>query len=186
MRIERARPIFWLVVVGSWVAGFVYGRWFGSPRLFFELSQAVRVTTPIDLGIWWEVIAYFALSTVSVFLFSHVLFGVGGAIFLFSRGVYDSHLFSQLEFTVHGWSLLDIPMTEVWLVVIIALILAVNLPLCLWSGQLGIQRAFYTFSRLRGKPIDPKFGSEPISDLIWIFVASLGTGVIAALLYSHL
>lgn len=185
LRAERLKPILWLLVISSWVLGVVVARWFGDSEIFLELSRAVRVTNPLHLGVWWEVIAYFTLSTVAVFALSHIFFGVGGAIFLFARGMYDNSLIASPETMIGGWSISSIPMSEVWIVLIITLILAVNLPLCLWSGQLGIQRSIYTLCRLRNEPVKPKFGSEPLSNLLIIVSISLVTGLAAAVIFSH-
>lgn len=183
---DRLKSIFWLVVIGSWILGIVFGRWFGFDAGFLELSKAVRVTSPQHLSFWWELIAYFSLSTVAVFVLSHIFFGIGGAVFLFARGVYDSSLIAYLETTIAGWSFPMVPMSEVWTVLIVTLILAINLPLCLWAGQLGIQRSVYTLNRLRGEPVNPEFGSEPLSNLLKIVSVSLVSGLIAALIFPRI
>lgn len=153
--------------------------------VFTDLSGAARVTKPVELGVWWELIAYFSLSTISAFVLSHILFGIGGAIFFFARGAYDVTLISYLETTISGWPSSNIPGSEICMVLITLIILGVNLPLCLWSGQLGVQRSFYTLSRLRRKPINPEFGSDPLYNLIKIVSASLVTGLVAAVIFSH-
>lgn len=186
LRSEQIKAILWLVIIGSWVLGVVAARWAGVDGGFLELSKAVRVPNPSRMGLWWEVIAYFTLTTVSAFVLSHIFFGIGGGIFLFARGVYDNTLLVYLETTISGWSILSIPISEILRVLIVILILTVNLPLCLWSGQLGIQRSIYTLDRLRGKPVNPEFGSEPLTKLLVIVSASLVTGFIAAVVFSHL
>lgn len=185
LRTDRIKSILWLLVVSSWVFGVIVGRWFGSESLFLELSKAVRVPSPEDISLWWEFIVYFSLSIVSVFILSRILFGVGGAVFLFARGIYDNSLIVYLEGTIAGWSITQIPISEVLMSLIVVLILAINLPLCLWSGQVGIQRSIYTLERLRGEPIDPEFGSEPFSNLVKFVTVSLLVGLLAALLYSY-
>lgn len=151
-----------------------------------NLSRAVRVTSPLDLNVWWEVMLYFTLSVVAIFVLSHILFGVGSAVFLFARGMYDSSLILYLETTVSGWSISEIPTSEVLMVLITALIVAVNLPLCIWAGELGFQRSVYTLYRLRNEPVRPEFGSEPLSNLLIIVSVSLVVGLIAAILFSSL
>lgn len=172
----------WLAVVGCWVFGFVIGRWHDTYPFFMEISKAVRVPDPSAINTWWNVIAYFALSTVSLFVLSHILFGVGGGFFLFSRGMYDSVLFGIVERKVSNWSISDFSLQDTQNIFVISTVLVVNLPLCLWASQLGMQRSFYTLNRIRGEPINPELGSEPISDLLRIIAAALVTGLLVSIL----
>ena len=101
MKGERWESISWLLAIGSWVAGAILGRFnVYEGDIFLGLSKAVRVPDPSSLNAWWELILFFTLSTVAIFALSHVLFGGGGAVFLFSRGLYDSSLIFLLENTV--------------------------------------------------------------------------------------
>ena len=184
MRAEYWAPTFWLVVVGSWVFGIAYGRW-ADNGIFLELSKAVRVPSPLDLGAWWQPLLYFTLSVLALFLLAQLFFGVGAAVFLFARGVYDSSLIGTLEGTMRGWSISYIPIDEVFTVLFILLILAVNLPLCLWSAHLGTQRAVYAWYRLRGKPVKPGSGVFPVSNLLLILAASLAVGLVGAFMLSY-
>lgn len=185
LRAEKIKPALWLFVLVSWILGFTYGRWVGTSESVLELSKIVRVTLPTDMSIWWEVLIYFALSTVSVFVLSHILFGIGGAVFLFARGMYDSSLIAYMETTVGGWSFMNLPGSEISMVTITTLIVAVNLPLCLWSGQLGTQRSIYTLYRLRDEPVNPDFGTEPFSKLPIIISISLIAGLVATVLFPY-
>ena len=184
MRAEYWAPTFWLVVVGSWVFGVAYGYWVGD-GIFLELSKAVRVPSPSDLGVWWQPLFYFTLSALALFLLAQIFFGAGAVLSLFARGVYDSSLILAFEETVRGWSFPSIPIDEMFTVLFILLILAVNLPLCLWSAHLGTQRAVYTWYRLRGKPIKPGSGVFPISNLLLILAASLAAGLVGAFMLSY-
>ncbi len=183
---DRLKSVFWLIVVGSWVSGFIVFRWIGSSEILISLSKVVRVPNPIEIDIWWQIIAYFTLSTVSVFALSHILFGIGSTIFLFARGMYDSLLFNYVEKTVSQWNITNVSTSELSSVLIVIIIFGVNLPLALWAGQLGIQRSVYTLNRLRGEPMNPEFGSEPISKLLMVIVLSLITGLIMAVVFSYL
>ncbi len=185
MRGEYWHAAFWLLIVGSWVLGITYGRWGGGGGLFIDLSQAVRVPSPLDLGVWWQPLAYFALTILTAFVLAQLFFGVGAAIFLFSRGVYDSVLITQLEQMVGGWSFSDIPPNEFWMVLFIVLILAVNLPLCLWAAHLGTQRATRMWYRLRGKPLKPVVGAGPVPTLLLILAASVAAGIVGAFIISY-
>ena len=185
MRAEYLAPTFWLVVVGSWVFGVAYGYWAGN-GIFLELSKAVRVPSPLVLDVWWQPLLYFTLSALALFLLAQILFGAGAALFLFARGVYDSSLILALEGTVRGWSFPShIPIDEMFTVLFILLILAVNLPLCLWSAHLGTQRAVYAWYRLRGKPVKPGSGVFPILNLLLILAASLAVGLVGAFMLSY-
>lgn len=185
MKSDRLKSLMWLAVIGSWAFGFVVGRWYDSIPFIMEISKAVRVPNPTDLNAWWSIIGYFTFSAVSFFVLSHILFGVGGALFLFARGMYDSVIFALIERSVSEFSISSFSLLEIREVFIVSTVLFVNLPLCLWSSQLGMQRSFYTLDRLRGEPVNPKFGSEPISDLLKIITVSLVTGLALAVLLSY-
>ncbi|KXB05907.1 hypothetical protein AKJ52_02845 [candidate division MSBL1 archaeon SCGC-AAA382C18] len=186
MRNERIKSIFWLSVIASWISGLAIGKWYGRNSILIDLSKAVRVPTFSFFGTWWEIILYFTLSTVAIFVLSHILFGIGGAVFLFARGIHDSTLLIYLEDIIQSWSVFSIPMSEVLRVIFVVLIFAVNIPLSLWSGKLGIQSSIYTLNRIKGEPVSPDFGSEPLSKLLIIVSASLVTGFVAALIFHHL
>ena len=176
---------FWVLVVGSWVLGVAYGRWISNQGFFLDLSQAVRVPDPAQFDVWWQPLAYFVFTVIAVFVLSQLFFGVGAAIFLFARGVYDSTLIAKLESIIRGWSFPDLPMNEICMVLLIALILAINLPLCLWSAQLGGQRSAYMLQRIRGKPVRPELGTEPFSQFLIILALSIIIGLTAAFLFSY-
>ncbi len=182
---DRLKSLFWLIVAGSWITGFVFYRWVGSSQILISLSSVVRVTNPVMLSNWWQFIAYFTLSTVSVFALSHILFGVGSSIFLFARGMYDGLLFGFVEETINEWNVMNVSFSELNPLLIIILIFGINLPLTLWAGELGVQRSVYTLNRLRGKPMNPEFGSEPLSNLLIIVAISLFTGLAAAVVFSY-
>lgn len=190
LRVRKLESLSWLPVVSGWVLGVIAAREgiLGVEKngIFAELSKAVSIPEPIDIGAWWEVIAYFTISTLAVFALSHLFFGIGGAVFMFARGVHDNFLIIYLETTIGGWSISSTPMPEVLTVLLVLLILGVNLPLCIWSGQLGVQRSLYTLYRLRNEPIKPELGSKPFSYILVIVAASLFVGLIAAILFSHL
>lgn len=185
LRLERLKSSFWLLVIASWSLGVIIGRWWGINETVIGLSKVVRVINPLQLDAWWHLIAFMILSVVGVFALSQVFLGVGAGVFLFARGMYDSTLITELEGTVGGWSLTSVPTSEVWIVLMLILILAVNLPLCLWSGQLGVQRATYVFYRLRGKTVDPDFGSGPFSKFLLILTASVAVGIAGAVIFTH-
>ncbi len=174
-----------MLVIGSWVLGVAYGRWGGDGGLFVDLSQAVRVPSPLELGEWWQPLAYFTLTVLATFVLAQLFFGAGAAVFLFSRGVYDGVLIAQLERMVGGWTLLDIPANEFWMVMFIVLILAVNLPLCLWAAHLGTRRATYIWYRLQGKPLKPEVGAGAMITLFLILAASVAAGLVGAFLISY-
>jgi hypothetical protein len=183
MRGEYWHAAFWLLIVGSWVFGVAFGRWGGGGDLFVNLSQAVRVPSPIKLDVWWQPLAYFTLTVLATFVLSQLFFGVGAAVFLFSRGVYDSLLISQLEQFVGGFP--NITPGEFWMVLFIVLILVVNLPLCLWSAHLGTQRATRMWYRLRGKPLKPEVGAGPMMTLLLILTASVAAGLVGAFVITY-
>ncbi|HID60861.1 MAG TPA: hypothetical protein EYP46_03265 [Hadesarchaea archaeon] len=178
MRGEYWHYAFWLLVVGSWVLGVVYGRWGNGSSIFAELGQAVSVPSPAQLS-WWQPLPYFAFTIVAIFVLSQIFFGAGAAIFLFSRGVQDALLISNLEIMVGRWTLTSIPPNELWVVFFIMLVLTVNLPLSLWSAHLGTQRAIRMLYRIRGKPLKPEAGAGPISNMLLATAASLSAGLIA-------
>ncbi|MDI6819555.1 MAG: hypothetical protein QMC89_01435 [Candidatus Hodarchaeaceae archaeon] len=187
MREEYWRAAFWLFVIGSWVFGISYGRWSGGGKGFFlELSRAVRIPSPMQLNVWWEPLVYFVFTVIAIFVLSQLFFGVGAAVFLFSRGVYDSAMIAELEAMMRGWSFPDIPMNEVWTALLIVLILVVNLPLCLWAAHIGTQRSMYMWYRLTGKPVRPEASMKPITSLLLILAASIAVGLAAAFIFSYI
>jgi len=184
MREEYWQAFFWLLVVGSWVFGVAYGRWVGAGEGFFlELSKAVRV--PGEFGAWWEPLGYFILTTVAIYVLAQLFFGAGAALFLFARGFYDNTLIAGAEGIVRGWSFPNLPMNEVLTVLLIVLILAVNLPLCLWAAHMGTQRSIYVWHRLTGKPVKPEAGVRPMRDFLLILAASIVAGLVAAFIFSY-
>lgn len=72
------------------------------------------------------------------------------------------------------------------MVLMVLLIVTVNLPLSIWAGELGIQRSIYTLNRIRGVPVSPEFGSEPLSNLLTIISASLITGLVATVVFTYI
>jgi hypothetical protein len=183
MREEYVSYSLWLLVIGSWVFGVAYGKWLGGGEsIFAELGQAVSIPKPVDLG-WWEPILYFPLTVLAAFLLSQLFFGGGAAVFMFSRGVGDSALILSIETTMRTWSPL-LGTTEVLLdVFFIMMVLAVNLPLCLWAAHLGTRRSIRMFHRLRGKPLRPEVGL--ISGLLLLVSISLVLGLIGSLTISY-
>jgi hypothetical protein len=176
---------FWLVVVGSWVFGVVYGKWGGGYGGFFsELGQAVSVPSLSQLELW-QPIVYFTLTVIAAFALSQLFFSVGAAVFLFSRGVADSGLITNLEMVIGNWKLTSVSPAEIWAVFYIMLVLAVNTPLCLWAAQLGTQRAMRMLYRLRGKPIKPMANVQLISNFLIILVVSLAVGLTATFALAH-
>lgn len=181
MREEYLYYTFWLVVVGSWVLGVAYGKWGGGYGGFFsDLGQAVSVPRPSQLELW-QPIVYFTLTVVAAFALSQLFFGVGAAVFLFARGVADGGLITYVEAMVGNWKLTSISPAEIWTAFFIMLVLAVNTPLCLWAAQQGTQRAMRMLYRLRGKPLKPLAGVEPMSNLIMMTAVSLAVGLLATL-----
>ncbi len=177
MREEYLYYSFWLLVVGSWVLGVVYGRWGGgSSGVFADLGQAVSVPSPVQLS-WWQPLIYFTLTVIAAFVLSQLFFGVGAAIFMFSRGVYDGGLILSLQ-TMLSKPLTSISSAELWAVFFIMIVLTVNLPLCLWAAHLGTQRTTRMWYRLRGKPIKPTTAS-PIANLLVAVTVSLVAGLVA-------
>ncbi|MBS3815806.1 MAG: hypothetical protein KGY45_04510, partial [Hadesarchaea archaeon] len=158
MRLERWGSIFWPLLVGSWSLGVLISYWGNSNEFIIGLSKVVRVISPLQMDFWWQPMIFMVLSVLSIFVLSQVLLGLGGVILLFARGMYDSILISQLGGIIGGWSFSNIPVSEIWMILILFLIIGVNLPLCIWSGRLGSQRSIYLFYRLRGENINPDFG----------------------------
>ncbi|MEM3421575.1 MAG: hypothetical protein QW835_04040 [Candidatus Hadarchaeum sp.] len=180
MREEYWYYSFWLIVVGSWVLGLAYGKWWGEPEEFLsQLGRSFSVPPPGRMEPW-QPILYFTLTPVATFVLSQLFFGVGAAAFLFSRGVYDSSLIMGMETMLSNWKLTSSTSVEIWTIFFIILIFVVNLPLCLWAAQLGTQRAIRMLYRLRGKPLKPATGSELVSSLILIVTLSLIVGLTAA------
>jgi hypothetical protein len=184
MRWEQRHYAFWLLVVGSWVLGVVYGRWGGDSGIFADLGQAVSVPSPDRLSLW-QPILYFTFTVIAAFVLYQIFFGAGAAVFIFSRGVNDALLFNKIELMVGNWKLPSIPSGELWSVFFIAIILTVNLPLCLWAAHLGTQRATRMLYRLRGKPFKSEVGETPIPNLVMVVAASLVAGLIATFALSY-
>ena len=185
MREEYWHYAFWLIVVGSWVFGVAYGKWGGGyGGLFSDLGRAVSVPWPSQLELW-QPIMYFTLTVVAAFVLSQLFFGVGAAVFIFSRGVSDSGLITSMEIMVGNWNLASVSPAEIWTMFFIMLVLAVNMPLCLWAAQLGTQRAIRMLYRLRGKLMKPLANVEPISNLLIILAVSLAVGLTATFALVH-
>ncbi len=185
MREETWYYAFWLLVVGSWVLGVVYGKWGGGYGGFFsDLGLAVSVPRPSTLEIW-QPILYFTLTVVASFVLSQLFFGAGAAVFLFARGVSDSGLITGMEAMISGWRLAAVTPAEIWGIFFIMLVLAVNMPLCLWAAHLGTQRSLRMLHRLRGKPIRPVSKSEPTSNILIILAVSLAVGLLATFAVAH-
>ena len=181
MRDEYWQASFWVLVVASWAFGFVYGRWAGGGGFFSELGKAVSV--PLGFSAWWQPLAYFTLTIIAIFVLAQLFFGAGAAIFLFARGVGDSAVVFGLERIVQPFP--NIPTHDAWMLVIGLLILAVNLPLCLWSAHLGTQRAVYMWRRLRGQPVRPESATKPIFNFLMVMAISIATGLAAAVAFSY-
>lgn len=185
MREEYWYYAFWLVVVGSWVFGVVYGKWGGGYGGFFsDLGMVVSVPLPSQLELW-QPIVYFTLTVVAAFVLSQLFFGGGAVVFLFARGVVDSGLITNMEVMIGNWKLISISPAEIWTIFFIMLVLAVNMPMCLWAAQMGTQRAMRMLYRLRGKPIKPLVKVETISNLFIIVAVSLVVGLFAAFAVAH-
>jgi hypothetical protein len=177
---------FWLLVIGSWVLGVVYERWGGGGSgIFADLGKAVSVPSPANLS-WWQPILYFALTVVASFVLSQIFFGVGAAVFIFSRGVNDALLFKNIESMVVNLSLWDSTSIPFWSIFFIMLVLTVNLPLCLWASHLGTQRATRMLYRLRGRPLKSEVEAGPISNLLLAVAASLAAGLVATFALSYI
>jgi hypothetical protein len=187
MREQYTYYAIWLLIIGGWVFGMVYGKWGGgTTSAFAELGQAVSVPNPTNLA-WWHALIYFPLTVIAAFVLSQIFFGVGAAVFLFARGVVDSSLLITMEVMISRWNIFSIPGGELWHVFFIMLVLTVNLPLTIWAAHLGTQRSTQVLSRLRGKPTKPGSGASPFSNLVLCVTVSLVVGLIAsfALAYSQ-
>ena len=170
----------------------VYGRWGGGGSgIFADLGKAVSVPSPNGLS-WWQPILYFTFTVIAAFVLSQIFFGAGAAVFIFSRGVNDALLFNKIEMMVGKWNLIPslsgtpIPPGELWSVFFIAIVLAVNLPLCLWAAHLGTQRATRMLYRLRGRPLKSEVEAGPISNLLLAVAASLAAGLVATFALSYI
>jgi len=182
MREEYWYHALWLVVVGSWVFGVVYGKWGGGYGGFFsDLGKAISIPLPSQLELWQPVV-YFTLTVVAAFVLSQLFFGIGAVVFLFARGVVDSGLITNMEVIISNWKLISISPVEIWTIFFVMLVLAVNMPMCLWAAQIGTQRAIRMLYRLRGKPL-VKF--ETISNLFMIVAVSLVVGLFATFAIAH-
>jgi hypothetical protein len=168
-------------VVASWAFGFAYGRWAGGGGFFLDLGKAVSV--PLGFSSWWHPLAYFTLTILAMFVLAQLFFGVGAAIFLFARGVCDSVIILRLEAIVQQFP--NIPTPDAWMLVIGMMILAVNLPLCIWSAHMGTQRTVYMWRRLRGEPTKPEAAMKPIFNFLMVMAISIITGVVAAVAFSY-
>lgn len=183
MNREYLNYSLWLLVIGSWVFGVAYGRWFGGTEgVFGELSQAVSIPSPAGLQ-WWHPILFFPLTIVAAYILSQLFFGAGAAVFMFSRGVGDSALLLSLETTLKTENFLTVSTGQIWLIFFIILAVAVNLPLCLWSAQLGTARSVRMFDRLRGKPLRPEAGLA--SGLLLLVAISLVLGLLGSFALSY-
>jgi hypothetical protein len=183
MRDEYWHALLWVFVVASWAFGFAYGRWAEGSGFFLELGKAVSIPSPLEFSSWWQPLIYFTLTILAMFVLAQLFFGVGAAIFLFARGVCDSSIVFALEGIVRKFP--DIPTREAWMLVIAMLILAVNLPICIWSAHMGTQRAIYMWRRLSGQPIRPETGARPILNFLMVLAISIITGVAAAVAFSY-
>ncbi|MGQ9788186.1 MAG: hypothetical protein ACUVQM_02580 [Candidatus Hadarchaeaceae archaeon] len=180
MREEHWYYSFWLIIIGSWILGIAYGKWWdGSGGLLSDIGKAISVPPPSSMEVW-QPLLYFPLTTIAAFVLSQLFFGVGAAFFLFMRGVYESSLITSLETIFSGWKLTSITSPEIWTVLFIVLIFATNLPLCLWAAHLGTQRSIRMLYRLREKPTKPITGPELASRLILIITLSLIAGLTAS------
>jgi hypothetical protein len=183
MRDEYWHALLWVFVVGSWAFGFAYGRWASGGGFFLELGKAVSVPSPFEFSSWWQPLVYFTLTILAMFVLAQLFFGVGAAIFLFARGVGDSGIVFALEGIVRKFP--DIPAHDAWMLVIAMLILAVNLPICIWSAHMGTQRTVYMWRRLRGQPMKPETATKPIFNFLMVMAISIVTGIAAALAFSY-
>jgi hypothetical protein len=183
MRDEYWQAFFWVFVVASWAFGFAYGRWAGGGGFFLELGKAVSVPSPLGFSSWWQPLVYFTLTILAMFVLAQLFFGVGAAIFLFARGVSDSAVILALEAMVRPFP--NIPTHDAWMLVLGMLILAVNLPLCIWSAHMGTQRTVYMWRRLRGQPMKPETATKPIFNFLIVMAISIVTGIVAAVAFSY-
>lgn len=183
MRGEYRYYAFWLLIIGSWVLGVAYGRWGGGDSgIFADLGKAVSVPSPDGLS-WWQPILYFTFTVIAAFVLSQIFFGAGAAVFMFSRGVCDTLLFSDLVRIVGRFPVFT--PGDLWSVFFIMLVLTVNLPLCIWAAHMGTQRATRMWYRLKGKPIKPETGVGTISNMLMAVTASLAIGLFATFALSY-
>jgi len=169
------------IVVGPYTSVQAHGA--GGGEFFSELGKAVSIPSPFEISSWWQLLAYFTLTILAMFVLAQLFFGVGAAIFLFARGVSDSAVVFALEVIVRKFPF--IPTYDAWMLVLGMLILAVNLPLCIWSAHMGAQRAVYMWRRLRGQPIKPETAVEPIFNFLIVMAISIVTGIVAAVAFSY-
>ena len=157
----------------------------GRAEADFSWSSARRSASPspLEFSSWWQPLAYFTLTILAMFVLAQLFFGVGAAIFLFARGVSDSAVILALEAIVRPFP--NIPTHDAWMLVLGMLILAVNLPLCIWSAHMGTQRTVYMWRRLRGQPMKPETATKPIFNFLIVMAISIITGVVAAVAFSY-
>jgi hypothetical protein len=155
----------------------------GGGGFFSELGKAVSVPSPLEFNSWWQPLAYFTLTILAMFVLTQLFFGVGAAMFLFARGVSDSAVILALEAIVRKFP--DFLTRDAWMLVLGMLILAVNLPLCIWSAHMGTQRTVYMWRRLRGQPMKPETTTKPIFNFLIVMAISIITGVVAAVAFSY-
>ncbi|MEM3402782.1 MAG: hypothetical protein QW179_03625 [Candidatus Hadarchaeales archaeon] len=183
MRDEYLEYSIWLLIIGSWVAGMVYGKWGGGAgSIFSEVGQAVGIPPPVQLA-WWQPLLYFPLTVLAAFILSQLFFGGGAVLFIFSRGVSDSLLLKNLENLLASWDILSLQAATVWAIFFIILVLAVNLPLCLWASHLGAKRSFRMLQRLRGNPLRPESGI--LTGILLLMAVSLVAGLIGTFALSY-
>lgn len=176
---------FWLMIVSGWVFGLTYGKWGGGYGGFFsELGQAISVPHPTQIELWQPMV-YFTLTVVAAFALSQLFFGIGAFVFMFARGVADSGLIHDLEAVIGNWKFTSLQPADLWIIFFIVLVLAVNLPLCLWAAHIGTMRSTRILQRLRGKPLKPVASSESPAVLTLIVAVSLVAGLIATLALSY-
>ncbi len=183
MREEYWQAAFWVFVIGSWAFGFAYGRWASGEGFFWELGKAVSVPSPLSLDAWWQPLAYFVLTVVAIFVLAQLFFGVGAGVFLFARGVCDSAVVFAIEDLARPFP--DISTRAAWMLVLAVLILAVNLPLALWSAHIGTRRASYMWRRLRGQPVKPEVATMPMFNFLIVLAISIAAGLAAAVAFSY-
>ncbi len=183
MRDEYVNYSFWLLIIGSWVFGFAYGKWLGgSSGVFADVGQAVSVPPPADL-IWWHPLLYFPLTVLAAFILSQLFFGAGSSVFMFARGVGDSAILLNLEAILKNLNVLNINNAQAWNIFFIMLVFTVNLPLCIWASHLGTSRSARMFQRLRGKPLQPESGI--ISGMLILLGVSLVIGFFGTIALSY-
>ncbi|MFN4133591.1 MAG: hypothetical protein ACK4GQ_04395 [Candidatus Hadarchaeales archaeon] len=183
MREEYLEYSLWLLIIGSWVAGMAYGKWGGGASgIFSEIGQTVGLPPPVQLA-WWQPLLYFPLTVLAAFILSQLFFGGGAIIFIFSRGVIDSTLLENLENLLARWNILTLEAATIWTIFFIILVLAVNLPLCLWASHLGTKRSFRMLQRLRGNPLKPESGIW--GGLLLLVTVSLVAGLIGSFALSY-